>query len=452
MKIATTGIWKIEKRLDHVIDYITNEEKTINENYGKESYELIHNFDEYSNMDFSTEEQYFTSGINCNVTSAYEEMILTKKQYNKTSGILGFHSFQSFKEGEVTPELAHKIGIRLAEEMWGDRFEVVVSTHVNLNHIHNHFVINSVSFKDGKKYYDNRTNYASLRQLSDSLCQEYGLSVLEEKPCKRSKINYANYYNDYISSNNYYQTTKKDIDRAIGQAYSYLDFQNLMKAMGYEITFRGKNIMSVKREPYKKNIRVERNFGSEYSIERIKQRIEETYEKRMPFIEEYRNKKYNNSKENVKKKKHKGLYGLFLYYCYSLGNFTQENPRKKLPVYIRVDIEKLDRISEQTKLLVSEKIETYEQFFSYSKKLNDKLNNLLDKRSKLWYQHKKSNNQEDKNKIKEQIADLYEEIKELRKKVKLCDEIEDRSKVIEKNVSDFENENRREEKENELIK
>ena len=115
-------------------------------------------------------------------------MMLTKKSYNKTKGILGFHSFQSFKENEVTPELSHEIGVRLAEEMWGDRFEVMVSTHVNTNHIHNHFVINSVSFKDGKKYYDNRINYAKLRRLSDELCEEYGLSILKEKPCKRSII------------------------------------------------------------------------------------------------------------------------------------------------------------------------------------------------------------------------------------------------------------------------
>ena len=107
-------------------------------------------------------------------------------------GIQGFHAFQSFAEGEVTPEQAHTIGVKLAEEMWGDRFEVVVSTHLNTKHYHNHFVINSVSFKDGKRYYDKRDTYAELRSISDSLCAEYGLSVLEEKACRNSKINYAN--------------------------------------------------------------------------------------------------------------------------------------------------------------------------------------------------------------------------------------------------------------------
>lgn len=451
IKIATTGIWKIEKRLDHVIDYITNVEKTINENYGKETYKLLHNIDEYDGLSFMNEEQYYVSGINCNVESAYEEMTLTKKQYNKTNGILGFHAFQSFAKGEVTPEKAHAIGVKLAEEMWGDRFEVVVSTHINTNHIHNHFVINSVSFKDGKKYYDNRVNYAKLRQLSDSLCEEYGLRVLKEKPCRRSKINYANYYGNYVSNDTYYVTAKNDIDRAIAQAYSYKDFENLMKAMDYEIIYRGKNIMSIRREPYKKNIRVKRNFGEEYSIDRIKERINGTYEQRIPFIEEYGIKRKCKAKSIRVRDKHKGLYGLYLYYCYLLKVFPQQNPRQRLSASIRVDVNKMERISKQTKLLVSNKIKTYEQFFSYSNTLKNKLDLLLDERSKLWYQHKKANNN-DKEAIKNKIASLFNEIVKLREEVKLCDEIEEKSKVIEKNVKEFENQKEKEEYVNELIK
>ena len=174
-KIATTGIWKIEKRLDNVIDYTTNIEKTINSDYGKDSYYDLHNVIDYVEADYKTEKQFYVSGVNCNPKTALEEMTITKEQYGKTGGILGFHAFQSFAEGEVTPEQCHAIGVRLAEEMWGDRFEVVVSTHLNTNHYHNHFVINSVSFKDGKRYYDKRETYAELRRLSDSLCEEYGL-------------------------------------------------------------------------------------------------------------------------------------------------------------------------------------------------------------------------------------------------------------------------------------
>ena len=244
--MATTGIWKIEKRLDNVLDYTTNVEKTKhNENYNNNYYDL-HNVIEYVESDYKTEEQLLVSGINCSPKTALEEMSITKEQYGKTDGILGFHAFQSFAEGEVTPEQCHAIGVRLAEEMWGDRFEVVVSTHINTNHYHNHFVINSVSFKDGKRYYDKRETYAELRRLSDSLCEEYGLSVIQEKPCRNSKINFANYQKDLNNKVNYYSIAKEDLDRAIGMATSYYDFEDLMKAMDYELIYRA-NKLSIKR-------------------------------------------------------------------------------------------------------------------------------------------------------------------------------------------------------------
>ena len=90
-------------------------------------------------------------------------------RYTCTEKYNGTELFQSFAEGEVTPEQCHAIGVRLAEEMWKDRFEVIVSTHLNSNHYHNHFVISSVSFKDGKRYYDKRETYAELRRLSDHI-------------------------------------------------------------------------------------------------------------------------------------------------------------------------------------------------------------------------------------------------------------------------------------------
>lgn len=140
--MATTGIWKIGSRLDNVLKYTTNIEKTNNMEYSKEPYCNLHNVIEYVEADYKTEKQFYVTGINCSSDRALEEMLITKERFHKTKGILGFHAFQSFKEGEVTPELAHEIGIKLAEEMWGDRFEVVVSTHLNTKHYHNHFVIN----------------------------------------------------------------------------------------------------------------------------------------------------------------------------------------------------------------------------------------------------------------------------------------------------------------------
>lgn len=94
--------------------------------------------------------------------TAFYEMKNIKKQFFKTGGIECFHAIQSFAEKEVTPEQAHEIGIKLAEELWGDRFQVIVSTHLNTDNIHTHFVLNSVSFLDGKRFCNTKKDYATM--------------------------------------------------------------------------------------------------------------------------------------------------------------------------------------------------------------------------------------------------------------------------------------------------
>ena len=173
--MATTKIWKIEKRLDHVVDYAKDKKKTKNDylENGFDKYDNIRQVVMYATNADKTEKQFYATGINCDVNKAVEQMQLVKKLYGKENGILAFHAEQSFVAGEITPEMAHEVGVKLANEIWGERFQVVVSTHLNTQHLHNHFVINSVSFKDGNKYYSNLTNTALLRKTSDEICEEY---------------------------------------------------------------------------------------------------------------------------------------------------------------------------------------------------------------------------------------------------------------------------------------
>ena len=252
--MATTKIWKIEKRLDNVVDYVVNEKKT-----NADSYYNLHKVAEYVKASYKTEKQLYVTGVNCSEDNALQDMIFTKKRFGKTKGVLAYHGFQSFKEGEVTAQQAHEIGVKLAEELWGDKYEVIVSTHLNTKHYHNHYVLNSVSFIDGRKYRNTRENYALMRKISDDLCREYNLSIIEEKPCGKHKIDYTKYYTSYIQKSDYYTNAKDDIDYAISQAYSYKNFENILEQMGYTITIRA-NKISVCRPPYKRNIRIERNF------------------------------------------------------------------------------------------------------------------------------------------------------------------------------------------------
>ena len=168
--IATVGIWKVKSNLKKVINYIDDENKI-----DSDIFDNLHNELEYITNDDKTEKKLYSTGINCRLDRAYEDMKIIKKHYKKENGILAFHSFQSFKEGDVTPELAHQIGIELANKMWGDRFQVVVSTHLNTKHIHNHFVINSVSFKDGKRFYYKRVFFSleDLRNIGAEWRKEY---------------------------------------------------------------------------------------------------------------------------------------------------------------------------------------------------------------------------------------------------------------------------------------
>ncbi len=136
--------------------------------------------------DLKTEERVYVSGIRCDPEFAARQFQKTKQHYKKTGGILAFHGYQSFKPGEVDADTAHRIGVELAKELWGDRFKVVVATHLNTDHYHNHFVINSVSIVDGYRYYDNKETYRRMREVSDRLCKEHHLSVIKN-PVERAK-------------------------------------------------------------------------------------------------------------------------------------------------------------------------------------------------------------------------------------------------------------------------
>ena len=438
--MAVTKIWKVVKRMDHVIGYAKDVNKTkieFNQNY-EMLVDDLQNVIDYARNSDKTEKEYFVTGINCDSDSAYEEMQDTKRYYNKKDKILAFHAYQSFAEGEVTPELAHQIGVQLANEMWGDRFQVVVTTHLNTNHIHNHIVLNSVSFEDGLKYYDNHTNYAKMRHISDELCKEYGLSVIEEKETKK-KMNYDNFYKKSLYTDNYSNNAKRDLDLAIRQAYSYDDFLYLMKKLDYEIIFRA-NKISIRKEPYKRNIRIERRYGENYSIENIKRRIIEEQAVRVPFIENvynYRKVNYPFAKRH-KRAKAKGFIALYYHYCYLLKVFPDNVPQQRLPPSIRADVSRMEQLSEEARFLATHKIKTFEELSNYQDDVNFKIKEILDQRERLWAKRKLSKDGNEMHEYAEQISSLNDKLVKLRKRVELCEDIKTRVPKIDNNLSELE--------------
>ena len=168
-------------------------------------------------------EQY-VSGINCSPTTVREEMIAVKKRFGKEGGIVAFHGYQSFAPGECNPAMAHELGKKLAEELWGSRYQVVVATHLDkVNHLHNHFVVNSVSFLDGKRYHRTNQDYRDMRSISDRLCREYQLSVVK-KPEQGMGKHYAQWQAEQKGKPTYHSMVKADVDDAIRKARTEKQF------------------------------------------------------------------------------------------------------------------------------------------------------------------------------------------------------------------------------------
>lgn len=426
--MATTKIWKVQKRLDRVINYATNEEKTKNNysEYGMDEFDSIRQVMNYATNPDKTEKQFYTTGINCEVKDAVKQMQFVKTIYGKENGILAFHAYQSFNEGEVTPEIAHEIGVKLANEMWGDRFQVVVSTHLNTKHLHNHFVINSVSFKDGRKYYSNLTNTALLRKTSDEICEEYGLSVLKEKTCK-SGINFENFYKKSMRDSDYYKFAKEDIDYAIKHSYTLKQFQQMLVSMGYNYYYRSDKL-SVRREPYKRNIRVERAFGEEYSLENIKRRILENDYIRQEKIIPYKvmSHRYFTTRDRIKKKyQPKGIVALYYYYRYLIRLYTRNNTPYKLTPKMREEVKKMDEYSERIRFLCKYKIETMSDIDNVREKKQEEMQKILNIRNRLYYKRQKLDNESEKDSVTKEIIDVTSGLAKVRKEIRLCGEFYD---------------------------
>lgn len=456
--MATTKIWKVQKRLDHVIDYATNEEKTRKNSsgYGMDRFDSIRQVMTYATNPDKTEKQFYTTGINCEIKDSVKQMQLVKMIYGKENGILAFHAYQSFNEGEVTPEIAHEIGVKLANEMWGDRFQVVVSTHLNTEHLHNHFVINSVSFKDGKKYYSNLTNTALLRKTSDEICEEYGLSVLKEKICK-SGINFENFYEKSMRDSDYYKFAKEDIDYAIEHSYTLKQFQQILESMGYNYYYRADKL-SVRRESYKRNIRVERAFGEEYSLENIKSRILENDYIRQEKIIPYKviKNRYFTTRDKVKKKyKPKGIVALYYYYRYLLKLYTRNNTQYKLTPEMRAEVKKMDEYSEKIRFLCKYKIETLSDVDNVREQKQEEMQKILNARNRLYYKRQKLDSGTERDIVTKDIIDVTSVLTKIRKEIRLCDKIYDgvpRMKEQIKEVEEKEKQNAKEKEEKKLKK
>nr|WP_302704243.1 relaxase/mobilization nuclease domain-containing protein [uncultured Ruminococcus sp.] len=186
-------------------------------------------YDEISN-------QRLVSGVNCDGENAFAEFLATKKSYKKTDGMNFYQYVQSFSpEENITPQKAYEVALEFAEKAWAG-YEVLVATHCDAQHIHSHFVINSVSFENGKKLRQNPNTLKSLRALSDEICRHHNLSTLEPYSKDGMKISTREYHTA-VKGQSWKFKLMNDIDKAMNISGSKEDFINAMSIMGYSVTW-----------------------------------------------------------------------------------------------------------------------------------------------------------------------------------------------------------------------
>jgi len=208
--MAYTKIIAIHDRLDLAINYVLNEEKTTGGH------------------------MRFKGAANCSIDKAYRQMVETKEQFGSNGNIKGYHIIQSFAPDEVEPQIAFEIAQQFIKEYLSD-YEIVFSTHIDKDHIHNHITFNSVSFIDGKKYRSNRsTYYNGIRKVSDGLCRKYGLSIIEPDR-ENTNLSYVEWLGERTDKVTWNKIIRDDIDHVLKDCYSLGEFILDMELIGYQV-------------------------------------------------------------------------------------------------------------------------------------------------------------------------------------------------------------------------
>ena len=402
-----------------------------------------------------TDEMKYVSGVNCLPETAYEEMIATKNRFNKgKEKIIGYHLIQSFAEGEVTPEVAHELGLEYVNEVFGKDFEVVVATHLNTDNVHNHIVINSVSLKTGKKFYDYHASRDYLRIVSDCICQYYGLSVLEDKIWKHKGA-----YKRFAKENSYMQMVKSDVDRCLEEALYEKDFAKRMKELGYAYSNDYEQGLVIIDNTRNRKVYLQKFFGDNYSHDKVMDRILD-YENKS--VSQY-GKKYRISKEEYikmletkKKNKIKKLPLLYVLFCMLLkidplpAKMDFGKARVKLTKEMRIEVKYMNELSRQAILLSENKIGSLDDLNTFRTKLEDEVRTLKGTRENVQRKKRKSKKQDDIDKFDEELKALSPKIKQLNADIQNCYKIEKRTILWQQEYEKAMKKKQEQQKQNEL--
>ncbi len=435
--MATTGFWPIKGSLKDVLNYAKNPDKTTDKKFLDED---LWNVLQYAGNDQKTDQKMYVSGINCPPQRAYEVMMATKNRYGKLGGNVAYHGYQSFREGEVTPEEAHQIGMETAKRMWGEEYEILVTTHLNTENIHNHLVLNSVSLRTGQKFENHISDHYKLREISDAVCREHGKSVLEgarfyggEKDGHWVRKNGGMTHRDML---------KRDIEKVLPACKDMYDFEAQMRALGYSFPRDGDYAHRTILAPgWKRPIRLD-SIG--YTKDALWDRFDKNYEdpnfyrvrnynppykpKRFPLLELEKDLEWriDHSRDSVEV----FLDGLFYLFLALLKIAMEENAykerRQPLSPELRAEVRKMEEYSKQNQLLGRYDIHTAQELLAFRDKRNGQLEELAAQRQKIYNKARRAS-PEEKERLNAEARAISTKMKPLREERNRADRIYNRS-------------------------
>ena len=425
--MATTGFWPVKGRLKEVIDYANNPDKTTAKEYLDEDlYAAIR----YVENDDKTDQTLFVSGINCSKHNAYNEMVAIKRRFGERGKNIAYHGYQSFAAGEVTPAEAHAIGMETARKMWGAKYQVVVTTHLNTDNIHNHFVVNSVSFKTGRKFRNSIGDRIELRKISDAICAERNKSVIQGNKFYSNK---KAYWVEKSGKLTHRDMLRKDVEEALSQCASFKEIEYYLKTLGYrfERDFYYDH-PSVYADGWKRAVRIS-SLGEQYSKERIRERCLENQRKpelyafvtpawkRRPLLVLERERYISGWDDTIIV-----LFELFielLKICI-VGN-TQEYDNRPVSPMMRAEMRKLDQYIEEYNLLCDNNLNSPKKLLDFQENLSSRISELEQERYALRLKLRRVKTPEEDAALKEQCKEITKKITPLRKEYKIAMRIEE---------------------------
>ena len=434
--MAITKIIAIRDRLDKRVNYAVNGEKT-----------TLDTGITYAANPEKTEQHFFTSAINCDsCETAYTEMQATKSRFGKKGGVMGYHFIQSFAPGEVTPEQAHAIGVAFAQRLFGERYEVVVGTHLDRAHLHNHVVVNSVSFVDGKKYHSSPGSYYfEVRSTSDTLCRENDLSTIT--PQGKGK-HYAEWKAENTGKPTIRSIIRGDIDRFIGEAYTYETFLMLLRREGYVVRNRpDRKYVTVLPPGGKRAIRLD-SLGDGYTEQDIRRRLAGQREggaQTAPAMTRT-GKRYRVRGKHPAgpKKKITGFQALYLRYLYLLRGTHRKKNFRRVPFSVRQEVIRLERYDRQFRYLWANGMTTAEDLEQRIAALEREIYDGEQQRKPLYRERRNAEDEAYKTQCSAEIDRQTAALWEKRRELALCRRILEDVPLVSRQVQQAEAERREE--------